>query len=294
MGYATSKTHIYLRYKGVCYMLEHISKKQEHIWNVRFEQKLKDNNLSQRKFIELYRKKFGHGSQADVSKWMHVGQKDGRTKKERGFPSFETMRNIAEILEVSVGYLIGETDCDTFDLEKASNYIGLSATSIMCIKNILDRNFKSIPDYNFNWRFSQLGQSLECVLQNPLFIDYLYGIGELANTIQRSEKLPNLYESVLEIIPERYRDDVEALHIDSEKAVNNGIDPTEILWAFEKFLDKAEYESIYQPDEAEQNINSAKYVLNTKHNALIESLVSPENIAKLYFPIYNEDDDKNK
>ena len=95
---------------------------------------------------------------------------------------------------------------------------------------------------------------------------------------------------MLEIIPERYRDDAEALHIDSEKAVNNGIDPTEILWAFEKFLDKAEYESIYQPDEAEQNINSAKYVLNTKHNALIESLVSPENIAKLYFPIYNEDD----
>ena len=124
-------------------MSKNITPLQAKIWNERFEKKMEDLRFSQRKFISTYKAKFGTGSQADVSKWMHVGDIDGKTKKQRGFPAFETMRNIAEILGVSVGYLIGETDFESFDQERASKYLGLSAASITAIRGITSG--KTIP-----------------------------------------------------------------------------------------------------------------------------------------------------
>ncbi|MBP3802907.1 MAG: hypothetical protein J6I76_03265 [Oribacterium sp.] len=274
-------------------MSGHIDEEKARIWNERFELKLKENNLSQRTFIQKYREKFGSGSQADVSKWMHIGHRDGRTNGKRGFPAFETMCNIAEILGVSIGYMIGETDNVTFDIEKTSEYLGLSELSIKAIKNIMTRNFDSIKERNFKWVFSQLDQSLECLLQNPLFIDYLYGIGELANTIRYSENMPNPHDLALKIIPEKYRNDVETLHNDVYDAIDKGIDTSsDVLWAFEKLLDNADYEATSLPDTANQNINAAKYELYSTHNKLIDSLISNENISKLY--VLKTDDVNNE
>ena len=78
-------------------MLEPIEREKAKIWNGRFEKKMKDMGLSQYQFIDRYRERFKKGRQPDVSKWMHVGEVDSKTRKERGFPAFETRRNIAEI-----------------------------------------------------------------------------------------------------------------------------------------------------------------------------------------------------
>lgn len=126
-------------------MLEPIEKEKAKIWNGRFEKKMKDMGLSQYQFIDRYRERFKKGRQPDVSKWMHVGEVDSKTRKERGFPAFETMRNIAEILEVSVGYLIGETDFETFEMEQASKYMGLSPNAIEATRALTSG--KAIPPF---------------------------------------------------------------------------------------------------------------------------------------------------
>ena len=72
-------------------MSEHIIKEQGNLWNTRVEQRMKDLGLSQRKFIEKYKKEYGTGSQADVSKWIHVGQKWKTTQFSR-FRHYEKNR----------------------------------------------------------------------------------------------------------------------------------------------------------------------------------------------------------
>ncbi len=50
------------------------------------------------------------------------------------------MIRIAEFFDVTVGYLTGETDYDSFELEKASNYLGLNQYATRNIKRITSHN----------------------------------------------------------------------------------------------------------------------------------------------------------
>lgn len=63
-------------------------------------------------------------------------KKDG-TPKEIGFPSYENMLNIANFFGVTVGYLTGETDFETFEMEKACKQIGIDEDTGKAIKGIV-------------------------------------------------------------------------------------------------------------------------------------------------------------
>lgn len=54
----------------------------------------------------------------DVSRWLNSGNK--ASAGTIGFPKYETMTMIADFFGVDVGYLTGETDETSFDLEHAS------------------------------------------------------------------------------------------------------------------------------------------------------------------------------
>lgn len=184
-------------------MSRHIEKDVAQIWNERFEKRMKELKLSQRQFSKLYREHFGTGSQADVSKWMHIGEIDSRTNKGRKFPEFETMKNIAEILEVSVGYLIGETDYETYEIERASKYMRISPKAIEAIQSVTFG--KAIPPF-YKYSDPQRTAALELFLQNPVLVEYLKNICDIAEAMNMAQNPKELFMQAVDRIPEEYRD----------------------------------------------------------------------------------------
>ena len=81
-----------------------IGTKRASIWCERFGKLMEENGYTQESFLKEYKKKYGGGTQANVSRWLGVGRmikKDG-TPKAIGFPSYENMLNIADLFDVTV------------------------------------------------------------------------------------------------------------------------------------------------------------------------------------------------
>lgn len=90
---------------------------------------------TQTSFAEALNNKYGTNyGQKDVSRWMNTGAKI--KNGEIGFPKYDTMLLIADFLRIDVGYLTGETDEDSFSLEKACSYMGLNGEAIKAIREI--------------------------------------------------------------------------------------------------------------------------------------------------------------
>jgi transcriptional regulator with XRE-family HTH domain len=102
-------------------------------WRERLRKSLKERHFTQESFIEAINKKHNEKfGQKDASRWMNVGSKKG--KSNIGFPKYRTMILIADALGVDVGYLTGETDMDSFDVEKTSKFLGLGSQAINHIR----------------------------------------------------------------------------------------------------------------------------------------------------------------
>lgn len=107
--------------------MNNINEKKAEIWCTRFNQLMKEQGYTQKSFLKEYKNKYGGGTQANISRWLRVGnviQKNGISQKI-GFPSYENMLNIADFFGVTVGYLTGETIFKTFEMEKACQCIGI-------------------------------------------------------------------------------------------------------------------------------------------------------------------------
>ena len=98
-------------------------------WCNRLHKLMKEKNYTQKSFLKEYKEKYGGGTQANISRWLHVGSKieNGKTI---GFPSYETMSNLADFFGVSVGYLNGETDYESFEMEKVCEFLGLEEETV--------------------------------------------------------------------------------------------------------------------------------------------------------------------
>lgn len=86
-------------------------------------------------FLKEYKIKYDGGTQANISRWLRVGNKI-KNEKTIGFPSYETMVNLAEFFNVSVGYLTGETDHESFEMENVCAFLGLEENGVKAIKGI--------------------------------------------------------------------------------------------------------------------------------------------------------------
>ena len=184
-------------------MSEHIKHSTADIWNERFRDRMIDLGLSQRAFIKKYKEKYGTGSQSDVSNWLHVGEVYGKKKQLRNFPDSKTMLRIANILEVSVSYLIGETDYSSFEMERASKLIGISEQSLLALKNITSG--KSIPPF-YNHPDQDINMTLEAMLVSPILLDYLKAIYMVKKSEQKKNNLENYFKEACDNIPESIRE----------------------------------------------------------------------------------------
>ncbi|MCD7752489.1 MAG: hypothetical protein LUI10_12285 [Lachnospiraceae bacterium] len=110
-------------------------KNREEIWNVRLRQCLSGRGLKQKTFVSDINQKYGTNyGQKDVSRWLNVGsiQKNGVI----GFPKYDTMLLIADYFNVDVGYLTGETDHDTFTMEKACLFLALNQPALQNLRDL--------------------------------------------------------------------------------------------------------------------------------------------------------------
>lgn len=272
-------------------MSEHIIKEFGETWNTRVDQRMKTLGLTQRKFIEKYKKVYGTGSQADVSKWIHVGEIDGRSEKPRNFPDFVTMKKIANILGVSVGYLIGETDYETFELERTCKYTGLDSSAITEICNITSG--RAIPPF-YKYPDPQITGALNLLLSTPVLFDYLKQICELAQCIDSEKNPKEFFDEALERIPKKLRDDIVALWADPEDAIeNHGVEGSEENWAYARMLDEAAVCDMEQPDLTKRDVNASKYSLAEIHMKMIDDIMQSEDFRQL-LPKYATKEDIEK
>ncbi|UWG97390.1 hypothetical protein LPY66_00680 [Dehalobacter sp. DCM] len=118
-------------------------KEKAMCWKTRLKECMDSGKYTQASFAEAMNAKYGTAyGQKDVSRWLNTGAKI--KNGEVGFPKYDTMVLIADFLKVDVGYLTGETDHESFSLEKASAYLGLKGESIQAIRKMTNPDSDSI------------------------------------------------------------------------------------------------------------------------------------------------------
>lgn len=109
----------------------------EEAWSNRLEECLKSKGMTQVDLMNELNARFGTSyGQKSVNRWMHVG-KDHYGKKgdpTPSFPKYETMFQVAEFFGVQVGYLTGETSCESFEASSACEYLGLDEEAVKSIR----------------------------------------------------------------------------------------------------------------------------------------------------------------
>ena len=129
-GYIISKTEVH-------YTMHDLSIRKAMYWKTRLKEYMDTGKYTQVSFAEALNNKYGTAyGQKDVSRWLYTGDKI--KKGEIGFPKYDTMVLIADFFNVDVGYLTGETDEDTFSLDKVCSYMGLNGEAIKVIREITE------------------------------------------------------------------------------------------------------------------------------------------------------------
>lgn len=205
-------------------------RKKAKFWNERLKKCMEAGGYTQSSLAEALNTKYGtrYGQKA-VSGWLNIGavHKNG----EVCFPKFDTLVLIADFFNVDIGYLIGETDENSFSLEKACNFTGLSGDALKAIMEITHPendssymwydNRKSLNTFFTAEGFSNFFNSLHDLYltsmvpkrENRLFedmdsaIDYMRDL-EYRGKIERYELNEALVMLINEIYPNPPKDDL--------------------------------------------------------------------------------------
>ena len=174
---------------------------------------MKEQGLTQNDLKNLINDQFYGGSdrftQKNVSTWVNAGLPD-RKGHVRPFPKFEIMLQIAAVLEVDLGYLIGDIECKTYKAQDAHEYTGIEESALEEVRKIT----------HFERRY-HLGESrgsnsamISEILKSPILPELL---DEMACLVRLNDKRDDIEEAVVAEYGEelvnrafRYRDDFVA------------------------------------------------------------------------------------
>ncbi len=156
---------------------------RKKIWNERLKKCIKDSGYTQELLAcDINKKHDKDYTQNTISRWQHLGD---AKKGVKGFPDYENMLTLANFFGVDVGYLTGETDNETFGMEKASAFLGLNSTAI---KNIRDLTF---PERRANFYMSlDMREALNEFLSAAEFKKFFSCLHSLYVSSQAANKLP--------------------------------------------------------------------------------------------------------
>lgn len=65
-----------------------------------------------------------------------LAKKISRFRKGEQFPQWDDLADLADIFGKPIGFLIGETDCDTYELQNVADFLGLDGEAIQSIKSM--------------------------------------------------------------------------------------------------------------------------------------------------------------
>lgn len=115
---------------------------------------------------------------------INIGKKeqDEKIEKEIGFPSYESMLNIADFFGVTVGYLTGETDFEKFDMEKACQTIGIDKETGKAMQSIVSG--KSVRPFG-KYQSKEISATMKFLLNAKSFPEFIKGLREYADNLIR-------------------------------------------------------------------------------------------------------------
>ena len=268
-----------------------ILEKKEDIWRERFKLLMEEKGYTQKTFLREYKKRYGGGTQANVSRWLRVGnivQKDGIAKKI-GFPSYETMLNIADLFGVTIGYLTGETNFESFEMEKACQHFGIDEDTGKALHDITSG--KNLRLYECQSR--EIKATLQYLLKAHNFPRFISGLREYAENLYRKKHPVNHLAEAEHQIKKEIRSlafqctyDEQYGEIDDFKA--NNIEPTDELREAIHMLNAAIEQNYSDEISSELKVKLSEYELQKIYFDLIKDVVLDEYLPEMAIPYIHE------
>lgn len=148
--------------------------RKRRCWNERLKKCILDGGYTQESFALALNKNYSTKfTQKTISRWVNLGDAKNGIKS---FPDFENMLQVANFFNVDVGYLTGETDEDSFSLEKACSYMGLNDEAIKAIRKI------TVPENMDSFFGKYRRDTLNNVLTAKGFPDFFESLYDLHQT----------------------------------------------------------------------------------------------------------------
>lgn len=279
--------------------MNNILEKKADIWCSRLNNLMKENGYTQESFLKEYKSRYERGTQANVSRWLRVGgriHKDG-DDKTIGFPSYENMLNIADFFGVTIGYLTGETDFETFEMEKACRFIGIDEDTGKAIKSIVSG--ESIGSFG-KYGSKEFSAVIKYLFTAGSFPALIKGIREYAENIYYQkhpqdhvamvEKRINkdILDLAFQCLDYQCLYDEEYGEIDDFK--ENNVEPTEELLDAIHTLNEAKEQNFVDEEANEQRVKLSEYELEKIYFEMIKDIVSEEHLPEMTIPRYGEDE----
>ena len=169
--------------------MDDLSLRKAIYWKTRLKKCMDAGKYTQTSFAEALNNKYGTSyGQKDVSRWLHTGDKI--KKGEIGFPKYDTMVLIADFFNVDVGYLTGETDEDTFSLDKVCSYMGLNGVAIKAIREITK------PEKKESFLFKNRRDTFNTVLTAKEFPNFFTTLNDLHRTFIAPKEYNRVFENL--------------------------------------------------------------------------------------------------
>lgn len=269
-------------------------------WCSRLHKLMKEKNYTQKSFLKEYKEKYGGGTQANISRWLRVGSKieNGKTI---GFPSYETMSNLADFFGVSVGYLIGETDYESFEMEKVCKFLGLEEETVKAIKGITFGENMGIGANSMSSEYKSAFRYILTASSFPVFIkearEYAENVYRLKHPIKymdivSAKMRKDLFDLAVQCMDYQFISDDEYGRIDDFE--ENSVEPTEELLEAISILNDAQDKDYAQKCYIEQMVKLSEYELQKIYFEVIKELTKEENLPDMVIPMYVEKDLTNK
>ena len=269
-------------------------------WCSRLHKLMKEKNYTQKSFLKEYKEKYGGGTQANISRWLRVGSKieNGKTI---GFPSYETMSNLADFFGVSVGYLIGETDYESFEMEKVCKFLGLEEETVKAIKGITFGENMGIGANSMSSEYKSAFRYILTASSFPVFIkearEYAENVYRLKHPIKymdivSAKMRKDLFDLAVQCMDYQFLSDDEYGRIDDFE--ENSVEPTEELLEAISILNDAQDKDYAQKCYIEQMVKLSEYELQKIYFEVIKELTKEEHLPDMVIPMYVEKDLTNK
>lgn len=254
----------------------------KEIWNTRLKECIqKAGYTSQAEFAKAFNQYYSHQktkcTQKDVSRWTNVGKRidvvinknplEKRTS-EIGFPSYTNMKYLADFFNVSVGYLTGETDYESFSTEQVCNYLGLSSNAVTSLKKATSKNHAFSITGGLYYEDSKY--ILNKLLSSKEFYYFIHSLKDLDEVYSGPNEIKKIWSNLENKLgKELFNEAMEHIH-DMEEELNHIQNP-KIINAINSINDAIDYCQA-KDIENEYDTDVFRYRLQLAYNSLVESL----------------------